>query len=126
SYYFYIFFSSRRRHTRSKRDWSSDVCSSDLLVHADDVHVALAQDVPLGGGLFGHVEGEQRAGLFVDHRFGAVDVLGLGVVQHAAAKSDDVAPHVDDGHHDPVAEDIVQVALGAALDQAGQIGRAHV
>src|SRR5699024_9468048 len=24
-------FSSRRRHTRSKRDWSSDVCSSDLL-----------------------------------------------------------------------------------------------
>src|SRR5207249_8997526 len=24
-----IFFSSRRRHTRSKRDWSSDVCSSD-------------------------------------------------------------------------------------------------
>src|SRR5699024_11628735 len=26
------FFSSRRRHTRSKRDWSSDVCSSDLSV----------------------------------------------------------------------------------------------
>src|SRR5699024_11834443 len=24
-------FSSRRRHTRSKRDWSSDVCSSDLI-----------------------------------------------------------------------------------------------
>src|SRR5207249_9214269 len=29
--YVYFFFSSRRRHTRSKRDWSSDVCSSDLL-----------------------------------------------------------------------------------------------
>src|SRR5206468_7738412 len=28
-----FFFSSRRRHTRSDRDWSSDVCSSDLLVH---------------------------------------------------------------------------------------------
>src|SRR6266704_5979529 len=27
---FLFFFSSRRRHTRSKRDWSSDVCSSDL------------------------------------------------------------------------------------------------
>src|SRR5438067_10288941 len=27
----FFFFSSRRRHTRSKRDWSSDVCSSDLL-----------------------------------------------------------------------------------------------
>src|SRR4030042_3290622 len=25
-----IFFSSRRRHTRCSRDWSSDVCSSDL------------------------------------------------------------------------------------------------
>src|SRR6266849_1366796 len=26
----FFFFSSRRRHTRSTRDWSSDVCSSDL------------------------------------------------------------------------------------------------
>src|SRR5947207_11680595 len=28
---FFFFFSSRRRHTRSLCDWSSDVCSSDLL-----------------------------------------------------------------------------------------------
>src|SRR5438034_5906906 len=27
----FFFFSSRRRHTRSLCDWSSDVCSSDLL-----------------------------------------------------------------------------------------------
>src|SRR5690349_22299848 len=27
----FFFFSSRRRHTRSLRDWSSDVCSSDLV-----------------------------------------------------------------------------------------------
>src|SRR5215510_12032310 len=27
---FFFFFSSRRRHTRWPRDWSSDVCSSDL------------------------------------------------------------------------------------------------
>src|SRR5256884_9733980 len=27
-----FFFSSRRRHTRCSRDWSSDVCSSDLVV----------------------------------------------------------------------------------------------
>src|SRR2546429_1477264 len=26
-----FFFSSRRRHTRCSRDWSSDVCSSDLI-----------------------------------------------------------------------------------------------
>src|SRR2546422_2515051 len=29
-----FFFSSRRRHTRCSRDWSSDVCSSDLLAQA--------------------------------------------------------------------------------------------
>src|SRR5690349_23019837 len=28
--FIFFFFSSRRRHTRSLRDWSSDVCSSDL------------------------------------------------------------------------------------------------
>src|SRR5438105_14927768 len=31
-----FFFSSRRRHTRSTRDWSSDVCSSDLINWVDD------------------------------------------------------------------------------------------
>src|SRR5438067_7468032 len=39
-----FFFSSRRRHTRSKRDWSSDVCSSDLN-HAS--YVLTARDVRL-------------------------------------------------------------------------------
>src|SRR5690606_39909461 len=29
------FFSSRRRHTRFSRDWSSDVCSSDLTMRLD-------------------------------------------------------------------------------------------
>src|SRR6266508_4833671 len=29
----FFFFSSRRRHTRWPRDWSSDVCSSDLQEH---------------------------------------------------------------------------------------------
>src|SRR5699024_12133454 len=38
--FFSFFFSSRRRHTRSKRDWSSDVCSSDLLANrsSNSVH----------------------------------------------------------------------------------------
>src|SRR2546429_7253623 len=55
----FFFFSSRRRHTRCSRDWSSDVCSSDLLgdqlcaqlarachkhgsVRRDEVHLLLA------------------------------------------------------------------------------------
>src|SRR2546422_3515514 len=37
----FFFFSSRRRHTRCSRDWSSDVCSSDLV----------AGEGPLGGGV---------------------------------------------------------------------------
>src|SRR6266498_5529178 len=32
-----VFFSSRRRHTRCGRDWSSDVCSSDLVGGQDEV-----------------------------------------------------------------------------------------
>src|SRR5439155_19145172 len=41
---FFFFFSSRRRHTRWPRDWSSDVCSSDLIVSTDvgDVREVIA------------------------------------------------------------------------------------
>src|SRR5690349_21975639 len=35
-FFFFFFFSSRRRHTRSLRDWSSDVCSSDLGIPLTD------------------------------------------------------------------------------------------
>src|SRR5699024_11548563 len=40
---FLFFFSSRRRHTRSKRDWSSDVCSSDLYLPADNIFFLITQ-----------------------------------------------------------------------------------
>src|SRR6266849_8475124 len=49
--FFFFFFSSRRRHTRSTRDWSSDVCSSDLGRHrliCDGRPLVLG--VPLGTG----------------------------------------------------------------------------
>src|SRR2546429_6363223 len=39
----FFFFSSRRRHTRCSRDWSSDVCSSDL----PDSSVPLRRPSPL-------------------------------------------------------------------------------
>src|SRR5207245_4547538 len=39
--FFFFFFSSRRRHTRCYRDWSSDVCSSDLFPEADQPVVRL-------------------------------------------------------------------------------------
>src|SRR2546428_10259685 len=40
-----FFFSSRRRHTRSDRDWSSDVCSSDLEL---PLRKQLANKLPAG------------------------------------------------------------------------------
>src|SRR5437899_9705966 len=36
---FFFFFSSRRRHTRCLSDWSSDVCSSDLLLYRSLSHL---------------------------------------------------------------------------------------
>src|SRR5438105_6108459 len=42
-FFFFFFFSSRRRHTRSTRDWSSDVCSSDLGAEAE----ALVNDLEI-------------------------------------------------------------------------------
>src|SRR5690606_41090618 len=41
------FFSSRRRHTRFSRDWSSDVCSSDL-VELDEVARRMTVTSPTG------------------------------------------------------------------------------
>src|SRR5467141_4900386 len=41
---FLFFFSSRRRHTRFKCDWSSDVCSSDLLRRAESTRGSFEAD----------------------------------------------------------------------------------
>src|SRR5206468_4923243 len=71
--YLYFFFSSRRRHTRSDRDWSSDVCSSDLAaagleVLVEDVGRVGEQVRPhvlddLGPGQLGEVLGQRRLGV---------------------------------------------------------------
>src|SRR5690606_40913105 len=47
-----FFFSSRRRHTRFSRDWSSDVCSSDLIA---SMYLAL-RDHAISGGQDGRLE----------------------------------------------------------------------
>src|SRR3984885_13046211 len=62
------FFSSRRRHTRCVRDWSSDVCSSDLRRFEEKLHGSASQ--------------EKSEGRLHDQR-------GGGAVQAASA---DVAP----------------------------------
>src|SRR5690606_39960815 len=68
---FFFFFSSRRRHTRFSRDWSSDVCSSDLnepddgvtmglfsypVLMAADILIFNADEVPVGRDQLQHIE----------------------------------------------------------------------
>src|SRR5712675_3589322 len=49
-YRWFFFFSSRRRHTRCSRDWSSDVCSSDLGSAIREAQDKVAEQVQLPPG----------------------------------------------------------------------------
>src|SRR5690606_39706165 len=77
---FFFFCSSRRRHTRFSRDWSSDVCSSDLLLrprHLRGQRLLLSGEIRvLGGQLPG---GRQILPGAVQLGGGAVDRCQLGV-----------------------------------------------
>src|SRR5207245_10446387 len=56
-FHFLFFFSSRRRHTRCYRDWSSDVCSSDLdAVLGPGVEVVKELALPAEDGVGGDVD----------------------------------------------------------------------
>src|SRR5207253_8700416 len=64
---FVFFFSSRRRHTRWPRDWSSDVCSSDLLASLGELPEATALWTRRGGGVqVGLSEADELARLVPD------------------------------------------------------------
>src|SRR5215204_7528984 len=73
----FFFFSSRRRHTRSLCDWSSDVCSSDLMltpaIAVEDAIFNLA-----------HVGGPALGGLLVAG-FGFAGAYGVDVATFAAS-----------------------------------------
>src|SRR6266536_394785 len=56
-----FFFSRRRQHTRSTRDWSSDVCSSDLRQRRRPERPALAiQRAEVSAGLVARRRSEER------------------------------------------------------------------
>src|SRR5437870_13646342 len=55
------FFSSRRRHTRWPRDWSSDVCSSDLSRRCPRRNVTVADDTVFIGSFNLSHSGEDNA-----------------------------------------------------------------
>src|SRR6266850_5144068 len=78
-----FFFSSRRRHTRLQGDWSSDVCSSDL------VGAELAQHAP--------TEPESGPG---PGRLGRVDPLGYPEARVGLDERD--AAHLAEGAIEPV------------------------
>src|SRR5207302_2141080 len=83
---FLFFFSSRRRHTRFSRDWSSDVCSSDLGEEAD-VDLVLAKRVHHHP----HVRCGPRDARALQHRLAAGDRDG--------GEDGDDAQHGEHLHH---------------------------
>src|SRR2546429_1957124 len=70
-----FFFSSRRRHTRCSRDWSSDVCSSDLAIVGRHVPADMPVDMLLAGtdrGFCAHAKQLAAANVGYVHAFGRV------------------------------------------------------
>src|SRR2546429_4735012 len=61
------FFSSRRRHTRCSRDWSSDVCSSDLQPDLLDAQTSDGQGSVMAPTISPNREGEE-----LDRAFGGL------------------------------------------------------
>src|SRR5260221_10542971 len=74
-----FFFSSRRRHTISLCDWSSDVCSSDLLLKTLEERFGLIGEEEDEGAAEGFLEGFEEA------------VLGGGVHQVGLFDDEDLA-----------------------------------
>src|SRR5699024_11421880 len=97
-YYSCFFFSSRRRHTRSKRDWSSDVCSSDL---------TMSDTIFLNGLKFYSYHGALPAENDIGQIF-IVDVT-MKVDLSVAGQSDDVKDTV---HYGEVFEDVKAIMEG--------------
>src|SRR2546429_875651 len=81
-----FFFSSRRRHTRCSRDWSSDVCSSDLehvplRVLLEGVAIASANDA--AAALAEHLAGDEAS--FVDRMNTKGKEFGMAATRFANA-----------------------------------------
>src|SRR5256885_7330452 len=87
--FYYFFFSSRRRHTRLQGDWSSDVCSSDLLLLAGPDDGALAPFLNQAAALglasrvtcVGHVSGDRAC-----RAWGAADAFILPKIGRASCR----------------------------------------
>src|SRR5690606_39514569 len=94
------FFSSRRRHTRFSRDWSSDVCSSDLTIIEAAAHHAHES----GGWIAQYANWAVLLGAFVtsfySFRLLYLTFFGKERFKDAHGHGHD-AHHDDHGHHGP-------------------------
>src|SRR6266581_3839397 len=89
-----FFFSSRRRHTRWTGDWSSDVCSSDLLIPRTrdarlDMARILREHEPLDVAAERYVDRVGPVGRLVDDEPHDVEVVVLVLDGEAAEPADD-------------------------------------
>src|SRR5690554_7309781 len=85
-----FFFSSRRRHTRCGRDWSSDVCSSDLTYTVGAKHSMLGVSLQTvqAHGLTSEEVAREMAVRSEERRVGkSVDLGGRRVIKKKTYKS---------------------------------------
>src|SRR5690349_3470268 len=116
-----FFFSSRRRHTRSLRDWSSDVCSSDLPAELGEVAAVAALDVvDTGAAAILYLAHLQAAEALARVAGEAARLAELTVVDHVEAGLDLL---VDDGL-DRAGQQTVELTLFARAHGLAQVGRA--
>src|ERR1039457_5586973 len=80
-----VFFSSRRRHTRLQGDWSSDVCSSDL------ISTDLSKEPAAGGGRGGEENWVKRVqldgdvtGVYADYKYVGTGDTGGAAQEYTA------------------------------------------
>src|SRR5690625_5506367 len=107
-----FFFSSRRRHTRWPRDWSSDVCSSDLVDRrAHDVRGFVGCQEDVGGSELGGLAGTAEPGVFAEVR----EFLRELAVRGLERGPDRAGSHGD--HADPLLRDLGGYLLGEVIDR---------
>src|SRR5690606_13658669 len=111
-----FFFSSRRRHTRFSRDWSSDVCSSDLAVRVTDLMTVERYSHVMH--LVSEVRGRLRPGLGALDAFAAA--FPAGTVSGAPkVRAMEIIAGLEPARRGPYAGAVGYVGWGAeALDTA--------
>ena len=111
----------RRRGRAQRRHRVFDA----VLRQRDDVHVSLDHDhLPGGADRLARLEQPvELAPLGEQRRFRRVQVLGLALVENAAAEADHATAAVVDRKHDAVAKTVVALAAVAGDDQPGGFHR---